>query len=607
MVLIGTAGHVDHGKSTLVEALTGINPMHLPEEHRRELTIELGFAHLQHPEGHTVSLVDVPGHEKLIKTMISGATAFELALWVVDAREGLMPQSLEHLDILRLLGVQRIIPVITKADLATQQQIEDTRQAVSRLVPADAMIVDSLSKRGIDELRSLLFASCSVLNSTRSAEEDLPYMPIDRCFVLQGVGSVVTGTLVRGRLREGDSVSVSSGTDVFRVRSLHSHHAAVREAAAGQRVGVQLHGVQADRVQRGDCLVSPGYPYRGKILNATLGLLPQTRFRWKPGVRALFLAAAFETECRLWGMVEGGGNTWVQIHLPEEACFFRGQRFILRSTNPLTTIGGGTVEDIAPDRMRRITEAERNRSRYFELSAPNVFAVPDLSRKWMVASESLRGPDLRISKDRIWHKKLELVARERILSWISEAGSREAQWSFQTVASALKLKPDHVGVLLDAVLPSLKPDLKGDLTTTLSTLRYDPHHGGLSEQEQKVAGDLARKLAAAGLMPSRVVEYAAAAGGDRKTFDKALARLLKEGVLLRIDQELVVDRAAWNALVADIKSQLAEPVTVSEFGKRFGLSRKYSVPYLECLNRMSLMRRVGEKHQVNRTAGKGSL
>jgi selenocysteine-specific elongation factor len=601
MVLVGTAGHVDHGKSTLVEALTGINPMHLPEEHRRELTIELGFAHLEHPDGYTISLVDVPGHEKLIRTMISGATAFELALWVVDARESLMPQSLEHLDILRLLGVPRIIPVITKADLATEQEIEDTQQAVSNLVQTRPVVVDSLSKRGIEELRNLLFASCAALRSARTAAtEDLPYLPIDRCFVLQGVGSVVTGTLVRGHLREGDSVSVSSGTDVFRIRSLHNHHTAVRETGAGQRVGVQLHGVQANRVGRGDCLVSPGYPYRSRILNATLDLLPQTRFRWKPGVRALFLAAAFETECRLWGLLEDSGKTWVQIHLPDEACFFRGQRFILRSTNPLTTIGGGTVEDIAPDRMRRITEAERNRSRYFELSPPNVYATQELGRKWMVPPESLQGPDLRTARDRIWHKKLEAVAREIILGWVSQAGTREAEWSFQAVASALKLKAGNVSALLEVVLPSLKPDLKGDLTSTSSTLRYDPHRGALSDHEQKAAADLARKLAAAGRTPSRVAEYAAAASADRKTFDKALGRLLKEGVLLRIDQELVVDRAAWETFVAEIRGQLLEPVTVSEFGKRFGLSRKYSVPYLECLNRMNVMRRVGEKHQVKR-------
>src|SRR5262245_28626828 len=197
MALIGTAGHVDHGKSTLVEALTGTNPMHLPEEHRRELTIELGFAHLQHPEGYAIGVVDVPGHEKLVKTMISGASGFQVALWVVDAREGLMPQSLEHLDVLNLLGVARIIPVITKAGLATADEIQETRESIERLVPARAYVVDSLTSQGISELRDAIFDACRSLGSDKSHVEALPYLSIDRCFVLKGVGTVVTGTLVR--------------------------------------------------------------------------------------------------------------------------------------------------------------------------------------------------------------------------------------------------------------------------------------------------------------------------------------------------------------------------------------------------------------------------
>src|SRR5688572_12678338 len=209
MVLIGTAGHVDHGKSTLVQALTGINPMHLPEEHRRELTIELGFAHLQHPDGYTLGIVDVPGHEKLVKTMISGASGFQIALWVIDAREGLMPQSLEHLDILRLLSIPCILPVITKAGVASPDEIQKTMQAVQGLIDAPILVADSMTKAGIPELRHALFDACRSLASDSSRVDAPPYMPVDRCFVLKGVGVVVTGTLVRGQLNVGDSVSLA--------------------------------------------------------------------------------------------------------------------------------------------------------------------------------------------------------------------------------------------------------------------------------------------------------------------------------------------------------------------------------------------------------------
>ncbi len=457
MVLIGTAGHVDHGKSTLVEALTGINPMHLPEEHRRELTIELGFAYLEHPEGYTIGIVDVPGHEKLVKTMISGASGFQIALWVVDAREGLMPQSLEHLDVLRLLRVPKIIPVVTKAGLATDQEIRETVDAVQQLAGGPVQIVDSINKSGIASLKETLFEACRAFVSDRSRIAAPPYMPIDRCFVLKGVGTVVTGTLVRGELKEGDSVSLSSGPSgpsrlvQYRIRSLHNHNAIVSRVTAGHRVGVRLHGLKVEDAQRGDVLVAPGYPWRSRVLNVQLELLPGAAFRWKPGLRALFLAASFEMECRLWGLVESEGTTWIQIQLPREACFYPGQPFILRSTNPMITIGGGTIVDIAPDRPRRVTDAEQHRERYFEISRPTVFEAAALAKKWMCAPEQLPS-SLKTKAGLVWHEKFDAVASSAIAEWMARSKNEPAEWPFPAMASALKIKPKMVYPYLESLL-----------------------------------------------------------------------------------------------------------------------------------------------------------
>ena len=596
MVLIGTAGHVDHGKSTLVEALTGINPMHLPEEHRRELTIELGFAHLQHPDGYTIGIVDVPGHEKLVKTMISGASGFQIALWVVDAREGLMPQSLEHLDVLKLLGVPCLIPVVTKASLATGEQISDTVHAVQQLVEGPVHIVDSVSKTGIAQLREALFAACCTLGSDPSRVEAPAYMPIDRCFVLKGVGTVVTGTLVRGELNVGDSVSLSSSPGNYRIRSLHNHNTVVSYLAAGHRAGVHLHGLTVEGAQRGDVLVAPEYPWRSRHLNVRLDLLPEAAFRWKPGVRAHFLAASFEMECRLWGFVQSESNTWVQIHLPREACFYPGQRFILRSTNPLTTIGGGSILDIAPDRPRRISEAEQKRERYFDLSRPNVFAAVALEKKWMCGRQEFPA-SLRTASGLVWHCKLDEVTVGKLEEWISRAGNEPVEWSFQAISAALKVKPDHVRLYLESFLIE---HFKGVLTLTSSSLRYDPRRGELSETERRAAEGLLEILRSAQLQPQRLAEYAAVSGIDKKAFDKAAARLLKDGQLIRIDNEFVMERSAWDGLERRVKGAGKESFTASEFGKHFGLSRKYSVPYLECLNRTGVLRRQGDRHMVVR-------
>ena len=597
MLLIGTSGHVDHGKSTLVESLTGINPMHLPEEHRRELTIELGFAHLQHPDGYTLGIVDVPGHEKLVKTMISGASGFQIALWVVDAREGLMPQSLEHLDVLKLLGVPRIIPVVTKAGLATETQIHDTVQAMQRLTDGNPQIVDSLTRAGIPQLLENLFATCRSFDSGKSRIEALPYMPIDRCFVLKGVGTVVTGTLVRGELKVGESMSLSSHGGEYRIRSLHNHNAVVSNIPAGHRVGVHLHGLKLEDTQRGDVLVPPGYPFRSRYLNVTLDVLKESGFRWKPGLRAHFLAASFETECRMWGLVQSGTNTWVQIHLPEEACFYPGQRFILRSTNPLITVGGGTIVDIAPDRPRKITEPEQNRARYFDMSRPAVFELAALARKWMWEKQEAVPGGVRTASGLVWNTRMDDATDAKLSEWIARAKGEPAEWSFPAISTALKIKPDHLRSYLESFLAQ---HFKGVLTLTASTLRYDPRRGELSEPERQAAEELFGKLRSAQLQPLRMDEYFAGFRIDRKTFDKAAARLLKEGRVIRVSNEFVLESSAWEALKNRVRQSAAGSFTASEFGKDLGLSRKYSVPYLECLNRLGLLRRQGDRHIVVR-------
>ena len=599
MALIGTAGHVDHGKSALVEALTGINPMHLPEEHRRELTIELGFAHLRHPDGYAIGIIDVPGHEKLVKTMISGASGFQIALWVVDAREGLMPQSLEHLDVLNLLGIDRIIPVITKAGLATEDEILETRQSIEKLVPAEVHVVDSLTRKGIPQLLEAIFDACKSIGSNKSRADALAYLPIDRCFVLKGVGTVVTGTLVRGTLREGDSALVSSIATPYRIRSLHNHNEAVASISAGHRVGVHLHGLKTEDVNRGDVLVAEGYPYRSRYLNAQLQFLKGVPLRWKPGLRAHFLAASFEMECRLWGLTEADGRMWMQIHLPQEACFYPGQRFILRSTNPLVTIGGGAVVDIAPDRPRRVTEPERSREQYFEISKPAVFELNALTKKWMCGRNELPTKDLRGASGLLWHSKLDALVATKLGEMIRRAGDKPAEWSFASLSRALKIKPEYVGAYLQSFLTS---NFKDVLTLTSSTLRFDPRRGALSESERGVAEELMAKLQAAALQPLRLAEYYSGSGVDRKTFDTAVARLLKDGRLIRIDNEFVLDRLVWDAFKDQVQRATAESFTASEFGKQFGLSRKYSVPYLECLNRTGSLRRQGDRHFVVRPA-----
>jgi selenocysteine-specific elongation factor len=419
-------------------------------------------------------------------------------------------------------------------------------------------------------------------------------MPIDRCFVLKGVGTVVTGTLIRGELREGDTVSLSSGPDHYRIRSLHNHNATVSHMPPGHRAGVHLHGLKTEDAKRGDVLVGAGYTWRSRYLNVQLELLSGTAFRWKPGLRSLFLAASFETECRLWGMVHSDNTTWCQIHLPDEACFYPGQRFILRSTNPLITIGGGTIIDIAPDRQRRVTEAELNRDRYFEVSRPTIYLAAALAKKWMCDVEDLP-VNLRRKAGLLWHPRFDELASAKITEWVAHCKNEPAEWSFTAIASALRIRTEDVGPYLESALTDR---FQGTLTLTSSTLRYDPRRGELSDPEKRTAEALLAKLRAARIQPLRLAEYLAEAKVDRKTFDKAAAALIKEGRLIRVDNEFVMERSAWDDFENRVRASGVSGFTASEFGKFFGLSRKYSVPYLECLNRTGVLRRQGDRHLV---------
>ncbi len=620
MILIGTAGHVDHGKSSLVEALTGIDPVHLPEERERGLTIELGFAHLEHPDGYTLGIVDVPGHEKLVRTMISGATGFGLALWVVDAREGLKPQSREHLEVLELLGAARILPVITKADIAGEAAIERTRGEIEAALDHTTLdrfqirVVDSVSGRGIDELREAVFDACRTISLERQSEDALPYMPIDRCFVLKGIGTVVTGTLVRGELRAGTNVAVSSSPEAWRIRSLHNHKTQVDAIGAGHRVGVHLHGARSE-VDRGDILVSPDYPFRSSRINAEFRLLPERLFKIKHGTRALFLAASYEMECRLWGTREVDGRRWVQIQLPHETCFYPGQRFVLRSTNPLDTVGGGEILDLSPDRLRRITDAEidfyraRNLQSYVQNASEPILALGEAEVRWMYSPGSMAaGGSLETRPARVgrrdellaWDRDFSERARSELEKLAGAAPEGEKEWPLAAIAGILGTRPAYVHAFLEACLSDWKAPVDGAFQLGPNTLRFIPRKQGLSDAEARLADDLESWIAAGRLRPERIAQYLESSRANRKVFDKVLGTLIESGRLVRVDSDFVIAPDAWTALRKGLFELPASGVTPAEFGRHFDLTRKFTMPYLECLNRMGLMRRDGGKHLVIR-------
>ena len=359
MYVIGTAGHVDHGKSTLVQALTGIDPDRLTEEKRRGMTIDLGFAWVQLPSGREVSIVDVPGHERFIKNMLAGVGGIDLALLIVAADESVMPQTREHLAILDLLGVRRGIVVLTKADLAdddmlslVQLEVEETLEKTT-LAGAPVYSVSASTGQGIPALAS---AIDDALNETEPRRDvGRPRLPVDRAFTMAGFGTVVTGTLIDGSLVAGQSVEIVPGGLQARVRGLQSHRQKIETAAPGNRVAVNLSGISADEISRGDVVASQQWLRATRAVDVRLQLIPNAPHGVRHNLPVSFHAFAAETQAKVRLLdtdeLEPGEQGWAQIWLEEPIALVRGDHFVIRSAD--ATLGGGVVAGVDAKRHRR--------------------------------------------------------------------------------------------------------------------------------------------------------------------------------------------------------------------------------------------------------------
>ena len=368
-LVLGTAGHIDHGKTSLVGALTGVDTDRLAEEKRRGITIELGFARYEPEAGCAFGVVDVPGHEGFVKTMVAGATGMDVVLLVVAADEGVMPQTREHVAIVRFLGVAEMVVALTKADLAEDEWLELVKEDVEDLLAdtpyRDAEIVPTSAETGagLDDLAGALARSGT--RARRRASDDLFRLPVDRVFAVEGAGTVVTGTLWSGSLTRGESVRLLPRDEGARVRAVQVHGEQVERATAGQRTAVALTGaaVRRGRVARGDVLVSHAGWAPARMLTVEIAVLPSVGWRIKAGQRVRVHLATVEVLARvaLFGEPEvvPGGKTFAQLRLETPAVARSGDRFVVRSYSPVSTIAGGVVLEPVPPKRKRLSQDER--------------------------------------------------------------------------------------------------------------------------------------------------------------------------------------------------------------------------------------------------------
>lgn len=603
MHVIATAGHVDHGKSTLVHAMTGIDPDRLEEEKRRGLTIDLGFAWLRLPSGREVGIVDVPGHERFIKNMLAGVGAINVTLFTVAANEGWKPQSQEHLDILDLLGVEAAVVAITKADTVdasdlggvtadVRRRIELTTLAGSAIVP-----VSATTSEGLDEL--LKEIESLVDRTPAAADHNRPRLWIDRVFSMKGSGTVVTGTLIDGSLAQDQEIEVFPSALKARIRSIQSHRKKVASIGPGNRTALNIAGVPPEQLTRGDMISKPGLWRTTGRLIASIRFLSHLDF--KPTERGAFKfhvgSAERDAELRFLDETpEAGGRALAAIGLDEPLVVDWRDRFVLREAGRRMTIGGGVVIEPHPPDVRgrdsrlvsgaRRREQAPGRAEYFDILLEE---EGSLARDEVVIRTGL-GPEKVEGREGVWlpgriistakfdeHRRalVEALGRHHSSHPLEPGIPREQ------ARAALDLDARTFEEIIDELAR------RAAIVADQTFLRL-PGHAPAVEGSERDA--LMRELHAGGGSPPTAAEL-------QLRFDPALIRaLVRKGELIQVSSDLVYPAGWMEELKAKVSQQISDsgPISVAHFRDVVGTTRKYAVPLLEYLDQIGFTRRQGD-------------
>ncbi len=633
-IVVGTAGHIDHGKSALVRALTGTDPDRLKEEQARGITIDLGFAHLE-TDGVNLAFVDVPGHERFVKNMLAGAGGVDVALLVVAADESVMPQTREPFDICRLLQIPAGVVALTKADLADQDTIELARMEVRELTAgsflqdAPIVVVSSKTGSGLDELRrALIQVSSAVRVRDRDGQTRLP---IDRVFSIKGFGTVVTGTLVAGTLQEDSELVVLPTDRAVKVRGLQVHGHRSPTADPGRRVAVNLGGIEVSELSRGDTLCVPGAFEPTQRLDAVVELVAGgrplrhgSRVRFHQGTTELLGRVAVSAQ-RSDGApiveVPPGDSAFVRIRLERPAVLTRGDRFILRAYSPSITIGGGQVLDPHPPRAGIRTASALGRFRHLDGSGdPDgidravLTFVAERGQAGLPSSALLRRAGLsRVAADatirRLEGRRqivqvADLLVAPSVLQALSDKllAALKAHHNSQPLSEGLPREEARERIfgrasphIFDHVLSRLAAEQK---IVARDRLALAGHQVSLSAEESQARDAIERLFKEAGLAPPDPTAMQAAARAPAAVVDRMAALLVRQKRLVKLDS-LFFHADALAGLKADVRGMKGHArVDVSAFKERYGITRKYAIPLLEYLDRERVTRRVGDSRIV---------
>ena len=634
-VIVGTAGHIDHGKTALVKALTGIDADRLEEEKRRGITIDIGFAHLElpGPDGATLRLgfVDVPGHERFVRNMLAGVGGIDLVLLVIAADEGIKPQTREHFDICRLLAIRRGITVLTKSDAVDAETLEVVRLEVEDYVrgsfldpgldagldAARSLIVavSSLTGAGLDELKSALAGAASEVAAKDSAA--LSRLPIDRVFTMKGFGTVVTGTLVAGTIHKEEELQVFPTGKRVRVRGVQVHGSPADAAVAGQRTALNLAGVSTEDLARGMTLAAADTFHSTERVDVLLSLLPSAK-PLKDGARVHFHAYTSEmiAEARLYGakQLKPGEEQYVRLRLSEPALLLPGDRFIVRQFSPVVTIGGGVVLDASPATRKQRAEDAAAFLKIMRDGSPGQALAARVARRGAIGLRLDEVPGemnirehesskLAVRAGLVWCNQVLVApaafaeAKADVLQALKkfhDANPLVAGMSKEELRDRVNLGPEVFYSVLGKLAEEKKLQVAGELV----------HLAGrgvvMRDEEAESKKIIEQAFAAAGLKVPSLKEVLAGLKVDRVRAQKIVTLLLRDKILIKISEELVFHQSALLDLrqkIAALKTTVPK-IDVARFKDMAGVSRKYAIPLLEYLDRERVTRRVGDERVI---------
>jgi selenocysteine-specific elongation factor len=628
-VVLGTAGHIDHGKTALVKALTGVDTDRLREEKERGISIDLGFTHLDlSGAGLDVGVVDVPGHERFVKNMLAGAGGIDLVLMVVASDEGVMPQTREHLDICLLLGIERAVVAMTKIDLAEPELVDLAMESVRDLLTGTPyetcpiVKVSSVTGEGLDELRSVLIEALSDVEGRKAVGSFR--MPVDRSFVKEGFGTVITGTTWSGRLRVGDPVELLPSGIKTRVRSIQVHGSETREVTAGHRTAVALHGVRKSSVGRGDWAVAPGSFAASHMLDVTISLIRGAEKPLKTRARVRFHLGASEIMGRVVLLegdeLEPGRSALAQMRLEAPAVAAKGDRFVIRAYSPARTIGGGSIlVPVAQKHRRRdqkvidslarqaggapvedLQEAvSRAGSQGASLDTVSRHLGMEIGALRSLAAEKVEtGALVSLGGEKYVTAAAYEETLEVLAAWIDEYQNRYplrwglAKGELKSRATAARIGRELFEVALEGLRADGRLYVKGD------RLRVDSPEPSPDEATRSKLGVIEAVYKDAGYSPPTVKELASGAGSglDGRGLSEALEFLVMEGRLVKITPEMFFHAEAMTKVQERVEEHFrgSDKLGVPEFKDLVGASRKFAVPLLEYLDRLGVTRRVGD-------------